>query len=108
MLRIKSNIRLANRPRRLPLVLLGSLAATAYFVAHAVNGTHGLLAWNRLILRSAIVEREIAGLEIVRGQLQRDVSLLATEPPHPDLVEEHARSILGFVNPGDLLVRDRN
>jgi cell division protein FtsB len=88
-------------------VLLGSLAASVYFGWHAVNGTHGLLARTRLIDRSAVLEREIASLEIVRSRLQRDVALLATDPPHADLVEEHARSILGFVDAGDLIVLDR-
>ena len=89
------------------MVLLGSLAATAYFAYHAVNGTHGFLARNRLIDRSTMSEREIAGLEVMRRRLKQDVALLAGDPPHPDIIEEHARSILGFVNAGDLIVLDR-
>ena len=88
-------------------MLLGCLAATVYFVSHAVTGTHGLLARTRLIDRSEILEREIAGLEAVRRRLRRDVALLSTEPPHPDLVEETARAVLGFVAPADLVVIDR-
>ena len=88
-------------------MLLGSLAATAYFVHHAVNGTHGLLASNRLKERFDRVEREIAGLEAVRRLLQRDVALLSSNPPHPDLVEEYARSTLGLVRPGDVVVIER-
>lgn len=91
----------------MPVVLLGSLAATVYFATHAVTGTHGLLARTRLIERSATLEREIAGLEAVRRRLRQDVALLSTEPPHPDLVEETARSVLGFVSPADLVVLDR-
>ena len=89
------------------MVLLGSLTVTVYFAFHAVNGTHGLLARHRLIERSQVLDLEIAGLEVVRRRLQQDVALLAGEPPHPDIIEEHARSVLGFVNTGDVIVLDR-
>jgi cell division protein FtsB len=83
-------------------VLLGGLAASAYFVHHTISGTYGLAARSRLTERSSMLEREIASLEAVRRRLRRDVELLATEPPDPDLVEEFARSVLGFAKPADL------
>ncbi len=92
------------RSRRPPLVLLGALLATAYFIAHSVFGTHGLRAKEKLIERSGHLEREIAVLEAVRFRLQRDVAALSREPPHPDIVETAARAALGFVRPGDLVV----
>ena len=70
-------------------------------MTHAVNGTHGLLAKFRLIERSSVLEQEIASLEAVRRALKHDVALLAADPPHPDLVEEVARDVLGFSRPGD-------
>lgn len=72
-----------------------------------VSGTHGLLTRQRLLLRSDTLQRDTASLEAVRGRLQRDVALLAEEPPHPDLVDEIAREVLGFVRPGDLIVSDQ-
>lgn len=90
--------------RRLPIVLLGSLLATIYFVHHAVLGTHGLQARNRLIERSAVIEREIAVLEAVRARLRQDVAALGREPPAPDAVEEVARGMLGMIRPGDLMI----
>ena len=92
------------RPRRLPLVLLGTLLAAAYFVAHVVFGTHGLLVKGRLIDRSNDLEREIAVLEAVRSRLRQDVAALGQEPPAPDIVEEMARGVLGLVRPGDRIV----
>ena len=91
----------------MPVVLLGSLAATAYFACHVVGGTHGLLAQHRLMERSTEVEREIASLEVVRSRLKRDVTLLAEQPPDPDIVEEVARDVLGLVRPGDQILIDR-
>lgn len=107
VLRIQTKFRPAHASRRLPIVLLGGVAATAYFAYHAVNGTHGLLAQHRLQDRATAVEREIAGLEVVRRRIKQDVVLLSGDPPHPDVVEEHARSVLGFVNAGDLIVLER-
>jgi cell division protein FtsB len=91
-------------PRRLPLVLLGSLLATSYFVFHAVFGTHGLQAKSRLLERSTEIERELAVLEAVRIRLRQDVAALGREPPAPDVVEEIARDVLGMIRPGDLIV----
>jgi cell division protein FtsB len=88
-------------------VLLGCLAVSAYFVHYTINGTHGLAARSRLIERSSILKHEIASLEAVRRRLRRDVDLIDSDPPHPDLVEELARSVLGFARPGDVLLADR-
>ena len=82
-------------------MLLLCLGLTAYFVHHAINGRHGFEARSRLIERSALLEFEINSLEAVRAKLERDVALLATQKPDPDLVEEIAREMLGFVRPGD-------
>ena len=85
-------------------MLLGSLLATSYFVSHAVFGTHGLLAKGRLLERSDQIEREVALLEAVRTRLRQDVAALSSEPPQPDIVEESARALLGFVRHGDRIV----
>jgi cell division protein FtsB len=95
-------------PRRLPIVLLGSLLASAYFVHHAVFGSHGLIAKDRLVSRSSVLEREIGVLDVWRGRLRRDVELLRVEPPAPDLVEELARGTLGLLRPGDRIVQRRS
>lgn len=89
------------------LVLLACLTSTAYFVFHALHGRHGLEARNQLIERSNLLDFEIKSLEAVRSKLERDVALLAPELPNPDLVEEIARDVLGYVHPNDRIVADR-
>ncbi|HXF54110.1 MAG TPA: septum formation initiator family protein [Hyphomicrobiaceae bacterium] len=83
-------------------MLLGCVAASAYFVHYTINGTHGLVARSRLSDRSIVLKREIASLEAVRRRLRHDVDLIGADPPHPDLVEELARQMLGFARPGDM------
>jgi cell division protein FtsB len=86
------------------LVALTCCGALGYFALYAIHGRHGLERRAQLMDRSAIAEREITRLETVRSRLDRDVALLGTNPPDPDLVEELALDLLGFVRPGDLLL----
>ncbi len=92
------------RSRRFLLVLLGCLSISAYFIHHTIKGKHGFEARARLIDRSSHLEREIAALDAVRARLQREVALLRSEPPHPDMVEEIAIGVLGMARPQDLIV----
>jgi len=85
-------------------VLLACLSLTAYFAHHAIHGRHGLEARSQLLDRSTLLEFEIRSLEAVRSELARDVALLNQNPPHPDLVEEIARDVLGYAYPADTLV----
>lgn len=82
-------------------MLLLCLGLTAYFAYHAINGRHGLEARKRLIERSSLLEFEVKSLEAVRAKLERDVALLSPDLPNPDMVEEVARDVLGFVHPAD-------
>ncbi len=82
---------------RLPLVLLGSLTLAIYFGHHALNGSHGLHARQKLIERASVLERDIARLEAVRTRLQRDVALLAPQHPDADMVAFIAADVLGYV-----------
>ena len=80
-------------------MLLLCLGFTAYFAYHAIYGRHGLEVRSALTERSALLEFEIKSLEAVRANLERDVALLTPDKPNPDIVEEIAREVLGFVDP---------
>jgi cell division protein FtsB len=85
------------RPNRLPLVLLGSLTLAVYFAHHALNGSHGFQARQRLIERSRVLEGDIARLDAVRHRLQRDIALLSPDLPDADMIALVAADILGYV-----------
>ena len=104
MLRQATIGRRKRRSRRSHLVLLGCLLVSASFIHLAIKGRHGLEARARLISRSSALEREIADLKAKRGRLERDVALLAAEPPDADFVEEIATSVLGMAYPQDLVL----
>jgi cell division protein FtsB len=87
-----------DQPRQI-LVSLFCLCALGYFAVHAIKGKHGLEARSRVIERSKVLEPQISRLEAVRADFERDVQLL--NKGDPDLIEELAIQILGFVHPRD-------
>ena len=101
--RIKSDRRM-RRSRQHFLVLLGCLMMSAYFIQHTIKGKHGFEAQSELLVRSSVLEREIADLEAVQAVLLRDIVLLRQERPHPDLIEEIATRVLGMARPGDRIL----
>ena len=87
----------------LPSALIAVLIA--YFGFHALTGERGLLTSEQrdetLTARTAELKQiraERMDLE-ARARLLRDSSLSA------DLLEERARSLLGFADPGDYVIR---
>lgn len=101
-------MRVPNSGRRTKLkqgvVVLFCSGLIAYFGHHAIYGRHGLEARTRLIERSSLLDFEARSLDAQRAKLQRDVALLARAKPHPDLIEEVARDVLGFVKSDDIVV----
>ena len=89
------------RPRQ-NLVSLFCACALGYFAYHAIVGKRGLEARSRLIEHSRKLEPEIRRLEAVRATLEREVRLL--DAADPDIIEELAIELLGFVRPGDKVV----
>ncbi len=76
-----------------------------YFGFHAFTGEGGLLQSDKRDATLTAKTRELAKLTAqrhdleVRAQLLRDTSLSA------DLLEERARSLLGFADPRDYVIR---
>jgi len=76
-----------------------------YFGFHAFTGEGGLLQSDKRDATLVAKSRELAALRAqrqdleVRAQLMRDTSLSA------DLLEERARSLLGFADPRDYVIR---
>lgn len=91
-------------PRRVPVAMLGCLLIAGYFTQHAVTGKHGLEARSRLQERAKRMDVDVKRLEAALQLLQRDVALLATEPPDLDFVREIAVDVLGFVPSDGLLL----
>jgi cell division protein FtsB len=78
-----------------------------YFGFQALTGDRGLLSRAR---REATLEeksRELANLRLARQNLELRARLLRDESLSADLLDERTRSLLGFADPRDYVIRTR-
>lgn len=86
----------------LPTVLAASVIG--YFGYHALHGERGFLAWRELRRDLVVVQHVEAKLAAERTLLDRRTTLLRTDNLDPDLLEERARTLLGYGYSSDLVV----
>ncbi|MGI9476167.1 MAG: FtsB family cell division protein [Hyphomicrobiaceae bacterium] len=89
--------------RSTALVLLGCLALTVYFAHHAMYGRYGIENNRILSARAKALAGRVAALQAEHNALRRDVNLLS-DAPHPDMIEEGARRVLGYAYPQTKLI----
>ena len=84
----------------------GLLAAVivGYFVFHAINGEHGILAHGRYEERVVTLKTELDDLKTRRQGLENRIALLKSESLDPDMLEEQARGALNLAHPRDVLL----
>ena len=76
-----------------------------YFGFHAFTGDQGLLSSNQRSEALTAKTRELAELRAQRQDLEVRARLLRDTSLSADLLEERARSLLGFADPRDYVVR---
>ena len=77
----------------------------SYFGFHALTGDRGILTTGE---RDATLAAKTAELQAIRSQredLEARARLLRDESMSADLLEERARSLLGFADPRDYVIR---
>jgi cell division protein FtsB len=79
-------------------VLLGCLTISAYFAHHAMYGRFGIENNRSLSARAQVLAGKLSALKAEHAVYRRDVSLL-TGAPHPDMIEEASRRVLGYAYP---------
>ena len=87
----------------IPLATLAFLLF--YFGLHALTGERGVLAQSQREETLASRSAELARLKAERQDLQIRAELLRDEHLSADLLEERARSLLGFADPRDFVIR---
>ncbi len=78
-----------------------------YFVVHAFTGEQGLLSSGARSEALVAKGRELAALRAERQDLEVRARLLRDASLSRDLLEERARSLLGFADPRDYVVRTK-
>lgn len=76
-----------------------------YFGFHAFTGERGLLSSTQRDATLAAKSQELAQLRTQRQDLEARARLLRDTSLSADLLEERARSLLGFSHPNDYVVR---
>jgi cell division protein FtsB len=94
-----------HRRRRTILTVLGLYSCAAlfigYFGVNAFTGAHGLRAQADLDHELAVMQKELTHLKAERTVWERRVSLLRADRIDPDMLDERARALLGYVDPRD-------
>ncbi len=73
-----------------------------YFAANAFTGNHGLRAQADLDQQLASMQGELQHVKAERTQWERRVALLRNDRIDPDMLDERARALLGYVDARDL------
>lgn len=76
-----------------------------YFAFHAFTGEQGLLTSGQRSDTLTAKTRELAALQAQRADLEVRARLLRDKSLSADLLEERARSLLGFADPRDYVIR---
>ena len=96
----------SHRRRRVILTVLGLYTFAAlfigYFAANAFTGNHGLRAQQDLEQQLTVMKTELGQLKSERALWERRVSLLRADRIDPDMLDERARSLIGYVDRRDL------
>jgi cell division protein FtsB len=87
----------------LPTALL--ILLIVYFALNAFTGDRGLLSSNQRDAALIAKTRELAELRTQRQDLEMRARLLRDTSLSRDLLEERARSLLGFADPRDYVIR---
>lgn len=97
----------SHRRRRTILTALGlyvfAAAFIGYFGVNAFTGNHGLRAQIDLDQQMASMQEELRQLKAERALWERRVALLRSDKIDPDMLDERARALIGYVDPRDLV-----
>jgi cell division protein FtsB len=98
-------VRTRFRAYLLPVLLyLVSGSVGTYFVWHANNGERGLKAKANYLHEMDELQSQLASLKAERQAWQHRVEMMSGDKIDRDLLEEEARSILGYVDKRDLTI----
>jgi cell division protein FtsB len=102
---------ISNRRRRTILTALGlytfAAAFIGYFGINAFTGNHGLRAQIDLDQQMTAMQEELRQVKAERAIWERRVALLRSDRLDPDMLDERARALLGYVDPRDLTLLTR-
>lgn len=82
-------------------------ALILYFIYHAIQGNHGILAWFEVEKKLRIAQEELTRLKKIHYDMDHRVRMLRPETLDPDLLDERVRSVLNLAKKEDFVVIDK-
>lgn len=79
--------------------------AVAYFGQQAYVGDHGLVASRSMEQQIRQLDARLAEVKADRAAIEHRIDLLSNERIDPDLLDEQARSDLGWISPNDRVLQ---
>ena len=96
----------SHRRRRAILTAIGlylfAAAFIGYFAVNAFTGNNGLRAQADLDQQLASMQAELATIKAERAGWERRVALLRSDRIDPDMLDERARTLIGYADPRDV------
>lgn len=80
------------------------LLVIGYFTFHLVQGERGIISMWRLQSQLAYSESQLAALREDRKDLEKHVQLLRPDHIDQDMLDEQARSTLGYAAPNEIMI----
>ena len=87
-------------------VMIVCLSLLGFFAWHGLNGKRSFANQEAILVKVSELEEERDKVQARREALQTRVALLRPESIDPDMLEEMARKMLGFVRSNEILVSE--
>ena len=84
---------------------LVAAGAVAYFGQQAYVGDHGLVASRSMEQQIRQLDARLAEVKADRAAIEHRIDLLSNERIDPDLLDEQARSDLGWISPSERILQ---
>lgn len=75
-----------------------------YFVVHFIQGDRGILSYLRLKTEVVKAETAYEDIHAKRLELDKKVSLLRPDRMDPDMADERAREMLGYIGEDEIIL----
>lgn len=80
------------------------ITVVAYFAYHSIQGDRGMIALGKLRQDVEQLQAQVLDARAERMEMERSVHALRSASLDPDLLEERARSLLGYGHAEELVV----
>ena len=81
-----------------------AICTIVYFSYHMLQGERGLIAWQNMNAKVIETQYKLASLQKDHDTLNNRVKLMRSDSLCPDLLNEQAKKVLGYIHPNEVMV----